>query len=93
MQVKRIFGPSYEYDQEILSEPTMIWVEDHPHDFSIDALQQLVTNSTCDPKSHLVVFSCLTDLQEPVNFNWACIPGPHMFQNDDFVKTKHLILC
>lgn len=86
MKVKRIFGPSYQYDGEVLTEPTMIWVEDHPHDQSIDALEQLVASGSCDANSHLIVFSCLTDLQEPATFQWACIPGPHMFQNDDFIK-------
>jgi len=72
------------YDNEILTEPTIIWMDDHPHETGIQSLVQLVKSSACDPNSHLVVFSCLTDFQEPVEFNHVCIPGPHMFQNDDF---------
>jgi len=54
----RIHGPSYKYSGEILSKPEIIWIDDHCFDEDDQCfhVQKLLDTSTCDPKSHTLIF-------------------------------------
>ena len=71
-----IFGPSYRYNGEILTEPEIIYVNDHHYDDDNHCfhVKTLLENSTCDPKKHLVVFDHINHDDELAEYNLLCMP-------------------
>ena len=71
-----IFGPSYRYNGEILTEPEIIYVNDHHYDDDNHCfhVKTLLENSTCDPKDHLVVFDHINHDDELAEYNLLCMP-------------------
>ena len=54
----KFVGSSYQYTGEILTKPETIFIEDHHYNETTKSfpVQQLLENSTCDPKDHTLVF-------------------------------------
>lgn len=54
----RLLGSSYRYSGEQLSKPEIIFVVDHHYneDDACFHIKQLLENSTCNPKDHLIVY-------------------------------------
>ena len=84
-----IFGPSYCYSNEILTEPTVIWVIDHHYSNSNTpyAIKLLLDNSACDPQSHLIVFDDFLSCKDFENYRHACFPGRTARQSTEFYKS------
>lgn len=53
-----ILGPTYRYQGEILTEPEIIYINDHHYNEDDNDFQVrlLLENSACDPQQHLLVF-------------------------------------
>jgi hypothetical protein len=71
-----IFGPTYRYNGEILTEPEIIYVSDHHYDEENHCfhVKTLLENSTCDPMQHLVVFDHINHDDELAEYNILCMP-------------------
>ena len=71
-----IFGPTYRYNGEILTEPEIIYVNDHHYDDNNHCfhVKTLLENSACDPMKHLVVFDHINHDDELYNYNLLCMP-------------------
>ena len=54
----KFVGSNYRYSGEILSTPEIIFIEDHHYNEESQSfpVQQLLENSTCNPKDHILVF-------------------------------------
>ena len=52
-----VFGPTYRYQGEQLTEPEIIVVNDHQYSEQDQCyhVEQLLSNSVCDPKDHVLV--------------------------------------
>jgi len=75
--VIKIFGPSYRYQGEILTEPEIIYLDDHHYDEINQCfhLEALLDNSACDPQEHLVVFEGFGHDDILAKYNHVCISG------------------
>ena len=73
----KIFGPSYRYQGEILTEPEIIYLDDHHYDETNRCfhLELLLKNSACDPQKHLIVFEGFGHDDILAKYNHICIPG------------------
>jgi hypothetical protein len=71
-----IFGPTYRYNGEILTEPEIIYVNDHHYDDDSHCfhVKTLLENSACDPHKHLVVFDHINHDDELAEYNLLCMP-------------------
>ena len=51
-------GPTYKYNGEVLSEPEIIFINDHCYDEQDQCfhVKKLLDNSSCDPKLHTLIF-------------------------------------
>jgi hypothetical protein len=72
-----IFGPTYKYQGEILSEPEIIFIEDHHYDEQNHCfqVQQLLENSACDPRLHLIIVGGLG--HDDVLDQYRCVSLPY----------------
>lgn len=73
----RVFGPSYRYKGEVLTEPSIIYVDDHHYDEVNQCfhLEELLKNSACDPAEHLVVIEGLGHDDVLSKYQLLIIPG------------------
>lgn len=71
-----IFGPNYRYQGEILTQPEILYVQDHCYDEENQCypLKLLLENSACDPKSHLIVFDHVNHEDELQGYQCLCLP-------------------
>lgn len=71
-----IFGPTYRYNGEILTEPEIIYVNDHHYDEDNQCfhVKTLLENSACDPCQHLVVFDHLNHEDALMGYNLLYLP-------------------
>jgi len=88
-----IFGPTYRYGGEILSEPKIIYVQDHHYDefnrcFHV---KKLLENSTCDPMSHLIVFDHVVQ-QDDIFAQYQCVCLP-VFLSRTEQQFNHQQIC
>jgi hypothetical protein len=73
-----IFGPSYKYNGEVLTEPEIILVQDHhyneqQHEFT---LKSLLENSKCNPQEHVVIFDHVLQHNDQLNnYNLIFLPS------------------
>jgi hypothetical protein len=88
MNLIEIFGPSYCYCNEILTEPTVIWVIDHHYasESKIYAINSLLTNSACNPENHLLVFDDFLACKDFEHYPHVCYPGRTTRQLLNFCK-------
>lgn len=72
----KVFGPTYRYNGEILTKPEILYVIDHCYDEENQCypLKSLLENSTCDPKSHVVVFDHVNHEDELQGYQCLCLP-------------------
>lgn len=73
----RVFGPSYRYQGEILTQPEIIYIDDHHYDEQNRCFQvaKLLENSACDPQKHLVVIEGFGHDDALSKYKLLCIPG------------------
>ena len=65
----KFVGSSYQYTGEILTNPEIIFIEDHHYNETTKSfpVQQLLENSTCDPKDHTLVFDHVLQHDDVLN--------------------------
>ena len=71
-----IFGPTYKFNGEILSEPEILFINDHCYD-EVDKcfhIKKLLDNSSCDPKSHTLIFDHILHDDELSQYNGIYFP-------------------
>lgn len=89
MNLIEIVGPRYCYSNEILTEPTVIWVIDHHYESDTSegyAINSLLTNSACDPENHLLVFDNFLACKDFEHYPHVCYPGRTSWEVLDFCK-------
>lgn len=71
-----IFGPSYRYNNEILTNPEIIFVNDHHYDDDDHCfhVKTLLENSVCDPQQHLLVFDHMGHQDQLQAYNHVSLP-------------------
>ena len=69
-------GPTYKYNGEVLSEPEIIFINDHCYDEQDQCfhVKKLLDNSTCDPKSHTLIFDHILHDDELAEYNGIYFP-------------------
>ena len=69
-------GPTYKYKGEVLSKPEIIFINDHCFDEQDQCfhVKKLLDNSTCDPKSHTVIFDHILYDDELAEYNVIYFP-------------------
>ena len=84
----RVFGPTYQYQGEILTQPAIIYLDDHHYDEANRCFQveKLLANSECDPQQHLLIIEGLG--HDDVLSQYNCMTFPryvtdvcHQFNN------------
>ena len=71
-----IFGPTYRYNGEILTEPDVIFINDHHYDDELHCfhLKNLLENSACDPQQYLLVFDHMGHEDQLHTYNHVSLP-------------------
>lgn len=71
-----IFGPSYRYNNEILTKPEIIFVNDHHYDDDNHCfhIKTLLENSACNPQEHLLVFDHMGHEDQLQVYNHLSLP-------------------
>ena len=71
-----IFGPTYRYNGEVLTSPEIIYILDHHYDEEAQCfhVKQLLENSTCDPKEHILLFNHVNHEDELKEYQCLCLP-------------------
>ena len=71
-----LFGPTYKYNGEVLSEPEIIFINDHCFDEQDQCfhVKTLLDNSSCDPKSHTLIFDHILHDDELAEYNGIYFP-------------------
>ena len=72
----RVFGPDYRYQGEILTQPAIIYLDDHHYDETNHCFQveKLLANSECDPQQHLLIIEGLG--HDDVLARYNCVTFP-----------------
>ena len=72
----RVFGPEYQYQGEILTQPAIIYLDDHHYDETNRCFQveKLLANSACDPQQHLLIIEGLG--HDDVLARYNCVTFP-----------------
>lgn len=88
--VKVIHGPTYKYQNERLIQPTAIYIQDHlynehSHSFS---LQELLDNSVCDPKLHVLIFDHVNQQDEFQDYQCVYFPALLDREADEFAQAN-----
>jgi hypothetical protein len=85
-----LFGPSYRYNGEILTKPEIIYVQDHHYDEENQCfhIKQLMENSQCDPREHLLIFDHINHEDELAEYNHVCLPIFQAVEVEQFVNQK-----
>jgi len=71
-----VFGPRYRYSGERLTKPEVIYVIDHHYDEEEQRFHflDLLANSDCDPKEHVIVFDHVNHDDEFPDLHTVCLP-------------------
>ncbi len=71
-----LFGPTYKYNGEVLSEPEIIFINDHCFDEQDQCfhVKTLLDNSSCDPKSHTLIVDHILDDDALSDYNLVYFP-------------------
>jgi len=69
-------GPTYKYNSEVLTKPEIIFINDHCYDEQDQCfhVKTLLDNSTCDPKSHTLIFDHILHDDELSDYNIMYFP-------------------
>jgi len=69
-------GPTYKYNGEVLAKPEIIFINDHCYDEQDQCfhVKTLLDNSTCDPKSHTLIFDHILHDDELSDYNIMYFP-------------------
>jgi hypothetical protein len=72
----KVFGPGYQYQGEILTQPAIIYLDDHHYDETNRCFQveRLLANSTCDPQQHILIIEGLG--HDDVLSRYNCVTFP-----------------
>ena len=71
-----VFGPTYRYQGEQLTEPEIIVVNDHQYSEQDQCyhVEQLLSNSVCDPKDHVLVMDLISHEDQLQQYQCVCLP-------------------
>jgi hypothetical protein len=71
-----VFGPTYKYNGEILTTPQIIYVNDHHYNEEDQCfhVKQLLENSTCNPKDHILVFDHVNHEDALTDYHCLSLP-------------------
>jgi hypothetical protein len=85
-----IFGPSYRYNGERLTEPEIIYIHDHHYDEENQCfhIKQLMETSICDPQKHLLVFDHINHEDQLAQYNHVSLPVFQAAELERFVEQK-----
>jgi hypothetical protein len=85
-----LFGPTYRYDGEILTEPEIIVINDHHYDELNHCyhVQQVLENSTCDPHEHMIVMDSMSHDDQLHPYQCVCLPINIAGQSEQFIKQQ-----
>jgi len=85
-----IFGPTYRYNYEVLTEPEIILINDHHYDDEKHCfhVKSLLDNSSCDPMQHLVVFDHIAHDDQLKHYNHISLPIFLAAESVDFAQAK-----
>ena len=73
----KVFGPDYQYQGEILTQPAIIYLDDHHYDETNRCFQveKLLANSECDPQQHLLIIEGLGHDDVLARYNCVIFPS------------------
>jgi hypothetical protein len=85
-----IFGPKYRFNGEVLTDPEIIYINDHHYDEENQCfhVEKLLKNSACDPQKHLLVFDHINHEDELNNYNHICLPIFLAAEVQEFIDQK-----
>ena len=85
-----VFGPTYRYNGEVLTEPEIICVTDHCYneDEQCFHVKTLMENSACDPKKHVLVFDHVNHDDELSEYHTICLPIFLAAETKEFLDQK-----
>ena len=84
-----IFGPTYRYQGEILSQPEILVIRDHHYDETqrMFHVKELLNNGVCDPNHHAIVFDhVLRHDDELKDYNLIYFPSFLARENMEFLQ-------
>jgi hypothetical protein len=84
-----IFGPSYRYQGEVLSQPEILVIRDHHYDETqrMFHVKELLNNGVCDPNHHAIVFDhVLRHDDELKDYNLIYFPSFLARENTEFLQ-------
>ena len=72
----KVFGPDYQYQGEILTQPAIIYLDDHHYDKVNRCFQveKLLANSECDPQQHILIIEGLGHDDVLAKYNCVIFP-------------------
>ena len=72
----KVFGPAYQYQGEILTQPAIIYLDDHHYDEANCCFQveKLLANSECDPQQHILIIEGLGHDDVLAKYNYVIFP-------------------
>ena len=84
-------GSTYQYQGEQLAKPEIIVVQDHHYNETDQCfpLEQLLTNSLCDPHQHVIIFDHVLQHDDVLN-NYCMINFPSFMarENSEFIAQQ-----
>jgi hypothetical protein len=71
-----LFGPTYRFAGEVLTQPEIIVINDHHYDEESQCyhIQKLLENSTCDPQQHIIVMDHVNHEDDLKKYHCLCLP-------------------
>ena len=81
-----LLGPSYTYNGEILTKPEIIWINDHCFNEEDQCfhVKTLLDSSTCNPKSHTLIFDSILHDDALSEYNIIFFPIFLAMESDEF---------
>lgn len=85
-----VFGPTYKYGGEILTTPQIIYINDHHYNEEDQCfhVKQLLENSTCDPRDHLLIFDHVNHEDDLKDYQSLCLPIFLAAENEEFIQQR-----
>jgi hypothetical protein len=74
--VLELFGPTYRFAGEVLTQPEIIVINDHDYDEGNQCyhVEKLLENSQCDPQQHIIVMDHINHEDSLSNYHCLCLP-------------------
>jgi hypothetical protein len=71
-----LFGPTYRFAGEVLTQPEIIVVNDHHYDQENQCyhIEKLLENSRCDPQQHIIVMDHINHEDGLTKYHCLCLP-------------------